>query len=509
LITIYKINESFIKLEGYSYDQGQQISDEFSYRVNGFQFMRLYKEGFWDGRIRLFSAHTGKMNIGLLYKLKKYLKKCKIPFKVSKALRLIDMSKYSKDFIENYFDDTINWDYSLRPDQTNAIYNALKYNKMVIESPTGSGKSLMLFMIEEMLKDYDANSKTLLIVPRSGLVEQMRSDFIDYAKNYTDYDENLHMIYSGKEKDTDKNLIISTWQSLQNMPVKYFHQFDNLIIDEAHGINQKSKEVKKIVENCINAPFKIGDTGTVDDMELNKMLLEGLFGPIYKVSSTQDLIKKGILSTLDIKMILLNYSDQDRKKCANFRDISTSLKGRKKYRPMNYHEEVQFIRDSDLRLDKIIQLVKDINKEQNTLILFKSLEYGKKIYERLCNETNKKVFYIAGATNVTVREEVRKYSENNSNIVIVASAGVFSVGINIKKLHNIMIVSSIKSKIRLLQSIGRSLRIHDTKEVATLIDIVDNLTWNKRKNYTMEHCLERIKIYDREKFKYNVKEINL
>ena len=122
---------------------------------------------------------------------------------------------------------------------------------------------------------------------------------------------------------------------------------------------------------------------------------------------------------------------------------------------------------------------------------------------------NRKVFFIYGGTETQQRENARKITEGESNAIIIASFGTFSTGINIKNLHNIIFASPSKSRIRNLQSIGRGLRIGDSKFKCKLFDIGDDLSWKTKKNYTLFHMIERIKIYADEDFDYNTVEVNL
>jgi superfamily II DNA or RNA helicase len=469
------------------------IEKYFAYYVENYQFISTYRNGFWDGKIYLFKQECGSLLQGLLPALIKLLKSNNIHFKISRKLHKIKLPKLTKEFINDFMAHCVQWDHPLRDYQTISIQRAIQKNKCVISAPTASGKSLIIFMIINILNYYYDNTKTLLIVPTTSLVEQMRTDFLEYSKNTENFDKYIHVIYSGKEKQSNKPIVISTWQSMKNMSSKYFKQFQCLIVDEVHGANEKSKEIEKIISRCYNARFKIGLTGTVSGLALNKMLLRGLFGNIIKPTSTKKLISQGTLSKFTIDILLLKYSNSDRKKVKN----------------MSYIQEMDYVRQHKKRLCFIKKLINRIRSKKNVLILFKNLEYGKKIYNLLKADSTKKVFYIAGDTKVEERERIRKLSETNNSIIIVASMGVFSTGVNIKRLHYIIFAESIKSKIKTLQSIGRVLRTHKSKNKAKLLDIVDEICYKERNNYIFKHCLERVKIYDEEDFNYNIREINI
>jgi len=362
------------------------------------------------------------------------------------------------------------------------VYLALKYNRGLFLSPTGSGKSLMIY---SLVRYYHAtDKKILIIVPTTSLVEQMVKDFIDYGWNA---DEHIHKIYSGQEKNSDKPIIISTWQSIYKFPKRYFDDIDCVIADEAHLF--KSKSLTGIMEKLHNAKYRFGFTGTLDGTKTHKWVLEGLFGHCEKVTKTDDLIKKGHLSNLRIKILLCKHEYQ------YFED---------------YHQEMDYLVTNKKRNNLIKNLVNDL--DGNTLVLFNYVEkHGEPLYE-LINSTvgeNRKVFFVHGSVDTDDREEVRKITEQESNAIIIASYGTFSTGINIKRLHNIIFASPSKSRIRNLQSIGRVLRKGEGKEIATLYDIADDISSNTKQNYTLRHLQERIKIYQEENFKYEIIKVNL
>jgi superfamily II DNA or RNA helicase len=352
--------------------------------------------------------------------------------------------------------------------QIDAVYDALRYNRKLLISPTASGKSLMIYTIVRYFVD---NSKNiLLIVPTTSLVEQMVKDFTDYG---WDSEEFCHKIYSGKEKNTDKPVVVTTWQSIYNLQRSFYENFDVVIGDEAHQF--KSKSLVGIMTKMDNAKYRFGFTGTLDGSQTHKWVLEGLFGPSYKVTQTKELIEKGHLSKLQIKILLLKHNSQQ------FNE---------------YEEEVQYIIGHEKRNNFIKNLVLDL--KGNSLVLFNRVEsHGQILYELINNSTSKdrKVFFVHGGVDTETREKIREITEKESNAIIVASYGTFSTGINIKNLHNVIFASPSKSRIRNLQSIGRVLRKGDNKTKATLYDIADDATYKSKKNYTLNHLIERMKFY--------------
>jgi superfamily II DNA or RNA helicase len=493
MIDIKKYNESLIQIDC-DYDLALNISDYFAFRSDNYMWSPKYKAGVWDGRIRLFNLHNRTLPIGLLKRLVKYLKEMKIEFKLDKSLKPINL-KVTKKWLNEFYDKELKLlsKFPVRDYQINYVTQSLKENKCVVLSPTASGKSLAIYMTMEVLRHFYPNLKILLVVPTVGLVEQMEYDFIDYAtermNGNSDYSKYVQKIFSGQTKIVEKPITISTWQSLQKMPKKYFEQFDAIITDECHGAT--AVEMTKIIGNCVNAKFKIGTTGTLDDLQIKQVQLEGLFGKVLSLVTTKELIKKKILSDFKIVNLVLKYSPEARK------EVYKST----------YFDESEWLRQNKERTKFILKLL--MKTDKTTLLLFKKIEYGKRLFKYLKKVSNKKVYYISGETPVETREAIRRLADKEKNVVIIASLGTFSTGINMPNLYYLILAEPIKSKIKVLQSIGRILRRNKIKTKAVLYDIVDHLTWKRRKNYTLKHFLKRIDIYDKEEFDYSIKEIEV
>lgn len=486
MVKIKKINESYLQIICDA-DLAMDISDCFAFYVEGYQWSPKYKSGIWDGRIKLFNIRNRLMPIGLYDDLIIYFNQRQIEYK--NEVENIYGPKLSAKFINEFCNEILKCDLKLRDYQINAIQQAFKNKKIILLSATGSGKSFILFLIINLLKYMDDNFKFLLVVPTSSLVYQMREDFIEYGKNFSDYNDYIHII-EGKKKNSSKPIIITTWQAImeKRIPSSWFVKFNGICIDECH--TAQATQLSKIVNNCINAQFKFGMTGSLKESNTSKMQLKSLFSKVFLASKTKDLQKKKILSQLKIRNCILEYPTE-------YRNICKSL---------NYVEETNYIRSLEIRKKFILNLSKKV--KGNTLILFKIVDYGKEIFEMIKKE-NKNTYFIYGGTKVKDRELVRKITENNDKVIIVASFPVFSQGVNIKKLHNLIFAESVKSSIKVIQSIGRTLRLHDSKDCAILYDLVDEMSYKKRKNFVLRHFLQRIKIYDHEQFNYTTKTFKL
>jgi superfamily II DNA or RNA helicase len=481
-LIIQKKNEIYLKIEADPHIH-QELFDYFTFEVPGAKFMPQYRNKYWDGKIHLYSNHTGEIYAGLLDKVVSWAKKSdyKVEFKHNKFYGdpFEENENISKEGVKDYINSICK--YSPRDYQIDGVYDALKYNRKLLISPTGSGKSLMIYSLVRYYTDKDLN--TLIIVPTTSLVSQIYKDFEDYG---WDVNENCHQIYSGKEKQTDKSVTISTWQSLYKMDRKFFNTFDTVIIDECHLA--RSKSITGIMTKMDNTKYRYGFTGTLDGSQTHKWVLEGLFGPSYKVTHTKELIEKGHLSKLDIKVLLLKHNPQ------KFDE---------------YEEEIQYLITHEKRNKFIKNLTLDL--KGNSLVLFNRVEtHGQPLYELINSSASdeRKIFFVHGGVDAEEREQVRAITEKENNAIIVASYGTFSTGINIKNLHNVVFASPSKSRVRNLQSIGRVLRTSESKTKAILYDIADDTTYKSKKNYTLNHLVERIRIYNEEKFNYEIIQID-
>ena len=470
----------------------QELSEFFCFFVPGYQFVPAFRNRVWDGKIRLFNLQSSMIYQGLLSYIEQFCNERDYTFEYQNGIELEDeYSEYhAKKFISSVKPHARGEPIEVREHQINAYIHAMQKRRALLVSPTASGKSLIIYLIFRQLWQYQ-DLKGLVIVPTTSLVEQLFSDFGDY--NNDSMEEHIHRIYQGKDKNTDKPLTISTWQSLYKMPKEYFEQFDYVIGDEAH--NFKAQSLTSILTNCVNAKYRFGLTGTLDGTKTHKLVLEGLFGPVKKVISTKELIDKGEVSNFEIKCLVLKHSDE----------ISKLLKGK------TYAEEIDYLISNESRNKFIKNLAVSLGK--NTLVLYQMVDkHGKILYDMIKNTKllgDRKVFFVYGGTDTSDREEIRRIMEIENDAIIVASFGTFSTGINIRNLHNIIFAMPTKSSIRTLQSIGRGLRQSEGKEIATLYDISDDLRVGKYMNYTLKHMVERTKIYNEEAFPFKIYKIGL
>lgn len=471
---------------------GQELNEFFSFYVPGYKFMPAYRNKMWDGKIRLFNRNTGELPAGLIHHLYQFCRSRGYTLEPEESDYGLPYEKQHVDTSQlESFIDALSLPFDIRPYQLDCVQKGLERKRGILLSPTGSGKSLIIYVLLSYYLSHIApstNKKVLVIVPTTSLVEQMASDFKEYGLP----DRLAHKIYSGKDKDTDSPIIISTWQSIYKLPRIWFEQFGAVFGDECHGF--KSKSLTSIMNKCGEAEYRFGTTGTLDGTQTHELVLQGLFGRTYKVTTTRDLQDEDHLAKLDIKRIELEYSEKERKE----------------FGQRTYQDEIEYIVSSEKRNKFIKNLA--VSMDGNTLVLYNYVEkHGKPLFNMIDSavNANRKVFFVSGSTDTSDREAIRGIVEKQENAIIVASLGTFSTGINIRNLHNIIFASPSKSQIRVLQSIGRGLRKSDDGSTTTLYDVIDNIKWKSRKNFALSHSEERLKIYQRERFDFKTYKVPL
>lgn len=487
-IRVRKLNHANLHVDCGS-GVAQELNEFFSFYVPGYKFMPAYRNKMWDGKIRLFSRQTGELPAGLIHHL--------VQFSRSRDY-IIESVKtdYGLPYEEDKIDDrdlttfckSVGLPFDTRDYQRVAVKHGLEKKRAILLSPTGSGKSLIIYLLMRWI-EIEQSDNILIIVPTTSLVEQLYQDFKDYGY---DVENNCHKIYSGKDKNTNKRIIISTWQSVYKLPKAWFEQFGAIFGDECHGF--KSKSLMTIMNKCTKAQYRFGTTGTLDGTQTHELVLQGLFGRTFKVTTTRELQDNDTLARLSIKRLELSYPEEVRKS----------------FGQRTYQDEIEYIVSNDSRNKFIRNLALDLTG--NTLVLYNYVEkHGKPLFELIEEKASedRKIFFVSGGTDTADREAIRGIVERMQDAIIVASLGTFSTGINIRNLHNIIFASPSKSQIRVLQSIGRGLRKSDNERETVLYDISDDISWKSRKNFSLVHSFERVKIYKNEKFEYKTYKVPL
>ena len=471
---------------------GAELREYFSFYVPGYKFMPAYRNRLWDGKIRLYNQITGEIYAGLFPQIIRFAesREYKIDIEESDYGSPNEGQEVNPDFMMKFV-DALKLPFKIRDYQFDALCTGIQRKNAILLSPTGSGKSLIIYtLMRWLLAAFDKKQKDILIiVPTTSLVEQMYNDFKDYGY---DVDRYCHRIYSGKDKNTFKRVIISTWQSIHRFQHDWFERFGAVFGDECHGF--KSKSLTTIMNKCTEAEYRFGTTGTLDGALTHELVLQGLFGKVYRVTSTRALQDNDTLAKLTIRRIILQYNE----------------KTRREFGKKTYQEEIEHIVNYDRRNVFIKNLTLDL--KGNTLVLYNYVEkHGKPLYRLIKDnaDESRRIFFVSGDTAATDREAIRAIVEKQKNSITVASLGTFSTGINIRNLHNIVFASPSKSQIRVLQSIGRGLRKTDDGKDTTLYDIIDDISWKSKKNFGILHADERLRIYGREKFNHKTYRVGL
>jgi superfamily II DNA or RNA helicase len=501
-ISIEKVNESFLKVYSDDYSLLKSINEYFSFFAENYKFMPNYKNEYWNGKIKLFDLTSCLLPLGLYSNLTKFLNDNGYKFEKNTNYNKIQISN------ENIIDFIKNQNKKIKPRiyQLKGLLISLKENKCIIQLPTGSGKSYLIFLyIKYLLENYiQDDDKILLIVPQKSIVFQMRDEFINYDNEFKDL---IYTIIAGCKKYSPKPIHISTWQSVYKLESEHFENYKVVIVDECH--HAKAKSIETILKKCINATFRLGVTATINNNNY-KIILRAHFGNIYELEKTKKLIDQKFLSPLSVYNFILKYPLETRLNIAalNHRDFNGELK---------------IALANKKRHETILKIISKIDK--NCLVLFKRIAYGKKLYENLkALLPEKTIYYIDGQIDVHIREEIRKNLENENGIILIATNLIFSQSVNIRNLHYIVITMFNKSKIAVMQTIGRGLRPHHDKEKLKVIDFIDDMQVNAKekkenetpeiplttcRNILLQHFYDRIKIYKEEKYDYKIKRINL
>ena len=500
-LTLSYKNQARIRID--STDEGilYELQEHFSFYATGYKYMPAYKSGMWDGRIRLFDMRTQTMPSGLLHAIKEFATNKSRNYNIVLennnfygTVGSIDNVSFDEfyEFIQGLNLTAGGKRIEPRDYQLKSAYRAIKNYRQLILSPTGTGKSLIMYMIMRWVLHCQDGERFVIIVPTTTLTHQLISDFEDYSSADEEFVVNdmCYPIFSGQDKKAPHQVIVSTWQSLSKFDRTWLMEVGGVIGDEAHTCS--AKVCQGILDKMTNAQYRIGTTGTLDGTKVHEMVVEGIFGPIYTATTIKEQIDKKNLAVAKINILKLLYPEDERR-----------------FAKFKYPDEVQFIAKHQKRNRFVAKVA--LNTEGNTLVIFRFKEHGQLLYDMIKEKAGekRKIFLVHGDIDAAYRNEIRGVVEGEQDAIIVASIGTFSTGINIKNLHNLVFATPHKGRIKVLQSLGRTLRKSTDGRATTIYDICDDLHWKKRKNFALMHGIERIKQYSAEKIEYKVHNIKL
>ena len=499
VINIFDYNEAYVQIDC-ERSIIAEVSEYFTFEAKNARFSPKFKSKVWDGKIRLLDGRNNTIYKGLIPYIEKF---CSDRGYLCVKEDVLDDKTSDFDFDEliSYISPV----FDPYPEQKRAVIHAVENNRALLLSPTSSGKSFIIYLLTRHYLRQDKS--IIIIVPSTNLVEQMVSDFKDYQPEF-DVDQVTHKVYSGHEKYSNKPIVVTTWQSILNQPKQFFNLYDVVIVDEAH--NYRGSEVRKVLQNAEQIKYRFGLTGTLDDVDVHKLIIEGLLGISFQVTTYGEMINLGRSSDLKINSIMLEYSHQDIIKFKQFsKEYNKGKVEKNKYQP-----EIEFVVSHKKRNQIICKIARDLaQKKENSLILCDRVEHCESLYE-LLNLMNVKTYKIIGDIKTLDRENIRKSIEYENGAVIVATYGTMSTGVNIKNIQHVMFAFAGKAVVRVLQSIGRGLRLDGKYNLMTVWDFIDDFGWickngNKLNNYLLQHGIERIKIYIKNKFNYKIVNIKI
>ena len=496
ILTLTDDNQ-FLRIDEATEIELEQIRISLTKRIESWRFHPLVKRGVWDGYVSYIKDDKW-IPAGLWRHVMTICKEYRYELKIEGIKRLIDSNINAEQFEEWALEFFKSSQFTPRDYQIETAYNILKFRKCLAELATSAGKTLISFMTVAYMLEKGHAQRILFIVPNVSLVVQAHEDFHEYnCKNRIDL--RIQQIFAGQEVKKNKNIIIGTYQSLIKKDAAYFAEFDAVIVDETH--KAKGASIKEILSKCVNAKYRFGLSGTIPkDGTLDKLTLMSQTGPVISEVKASFLQEQGHIAQCVVKVIEMNYATP--KQRTAFMELAQNRYENKDV----FSLEQNFVITSEARLNFISNVISRVPR--NSLVLFHRIEHGQRLYEKLRQESNKRVFYVDGGTASEIREEYKKKMEAGDEIVIVASFGTFSTGISIKKIHNIFFTESFKSEVIIRQSIGRGLRQHHSKDKVLIVDFVDDIRTVEWDNYLYKHGKVRQSIYKQEKFEYTVKKVD-
>lgn len=518
-IRVKFLDYSFIQVECEDQSLYYTLREQYSFMSDNYMFDPRFKYGAWDGKIRLFKP-DGTLPFGLLDNLVKFCNN--MGYKIDVDPKCYNKTEITMAEFESWLDKQEFWSQDSSTKewtqitpywyQKQAAYEGILNRRRILNLPTSAGKSLIQYIIAKWYLEH-YTGKVLIIVPTQTLVKQMIADFREYSKN--ELPEYAFLgIMSGSKKNSDAPIYVSTWQSAVKMIPDWFEQFGLLQNDECHLATGKS--INAIIERSIHTPFKIGLSGSLRDGKANMMVYVGMFGGVYKPVETHELMEDGQVTKLQINCLFVEYSDEEKKQIAYFKENEN---GRLVH--AEYQDEITFINNHIHRNLMVCKLAAKLaSGDENVFVMFRFEEHGKlleKILKRIYD--NDKIVFLNGTVSLEERDKAKIEAETRKGVIYIASYGTFSTGVSIKNLHHVIFAHPTKAKTTVLQSIGRVLRKHKSKAIATLWDIIDDIALRntnpkakskyKYINYALDHAAQRIERYGQEKFDYTIRKVVL
>jgi superfamily II DNA or RNA helicase len=472
-------DEVNVKIEGLELNIRKALTKKFEFEKPGARYQPAVRLGRWNGKVSYFSL-GGSTYMNLLDKI--------IPVLIDYDydIELQDLREPSEELsFERVTEDTfsdIKWPKGheregqpvvLRDYQIEIVNNFLENPQSLQEVATGAGKTLMTAALSKSIEHL---GRSIVIVPNTSLVVQTEADYINLGLDVG--------VYFGARKEYGKTHTICTWQSL-NILLKnteedsevvpsFFEDVVCLIVDEVHMA--KADVLKTMLTGVLsNVPIRWGLTGTIPKAEMDKTSILVSLGPVIGKLSASELQDRGVLATCHVNIIQL----------------------KDKVEFTNYQSELKHLLENEPRLDKIAELIANINLTGNTLVLVDRVNAGKELASRLPNAV-----FVNGGTKLTERKEEYDEVATSNDKVILATYGVAAVGINIPRIFNLVLIEPGKSFVRVIQSIGRGIRKAEDKDHVQIWDITSSCKFAKR------HLTQRKAFYKDANYPFTIEKLD-
>ena len=455
------------------------LSEEFCFNVPGAKFQKSYKMGKWDGKIRLFDRRSKKIYTGLVKDVYNLLK--------SEDFGNIHIQNFSKpvDLKDDFKEWISQQTFPFEPDQyqIDAAIQMVCGKRRLIESPTNSGKTFIIYLFMAYCLDRKiVEGNFLIVVPTTMLLTQTYQDLVDFG-----IDEDKIQKLRGT-KEVKAKVVISTWQGIFREEPEWFDRFDSVTVDEVHKATSNS--IRGIMEKCTNAEYRVGLSGSLKDSKTSELVLRGLFGPIIKTITTKEMMDIGRSAKLKIISTRFDYSRLRKAKPEIFENS------------LEYPDEIKLLIAIKARDKALFDLIHTRNEDENILILFKYKKHGKRLLD-LYNKhyPDEEAYIIHGGISDEQREHAKKRANEGKGVKLFATFATLSTGVSIDNLNVGILASPMKSKITIIQSIGRYLRVSKEKDNADVYDIFDDLAIGPNKtSYCEKHAEERLLRYIEQEF---------
>ena len=472
-------DEVNVKFENLSLEFRKKLHNKFKFEIPYARHLPAVKLGRWDGKVSFFGL-GGTSYLALVPQILPILEdhNVYVELKDERESHNFEFNLIDKNYLAD-----ITWPLNhpcagqtieLRDYQVEIINKFLENPQCIQEVATGAGKTIITAALCKLVENY---GRTLTIVPNKSLVTQTEDDFLA-----CDLDVG---VYYGDRKELGRQNTIATWQSLNVLEkrskdehttdfLEAIQNINTIIVDEVHMAKAD------VLKRMLTGPFahcgiRWGLTGTVPKADFESYGLKCSIGEVVNKIPAKELQDKGVLAKCDVN--ILQTQDHPAFK--------------------NYQEELKWLTTDETRMEWIAGTVENIASSGNTLILVDRISAGEILEKKL-----KDSIFISGSTKNIDRKEHYDEVSTATNKIIIATYGVASVGINIPRIFNLVLIEPGKSFVRVIQSIGRGIRKAEDKDSVQIWDITSSCKFAKR------HLTERKKFYKEANYPYNIDKIN-